>query len=166
MEKPCPEPETLARYLEGSLAADERLRVTGHLADCDGCRRTVSLASSLEAVPAAPVNEILLGRVVSASRRRRFLPMAIAAAVMLIGIVSISLLRSSRQDAPTALEAEERPRPVLSLSRPPSAEPSVKSPPPPPPAPAAIPVPERPPLPPGPVVVSPKEDLKPLPPPP
>ncbi|HLY12452.1 MAG TPA: zf-HC2 domain-containing protein, partial [Planctomycetota bacterium] len=73
MEKPCPEPEVLARFLESGLSAEERLRVNGHLADCDDCRRTVSLASTLEAAPAVPLNKLLLGRVILASRRRRFL---------------------------------------------------------------------------------------------
>src|SRR5204863_3175272 len=105
-----PESETLALYLESGLSADERDRVNGHLADCDECRRTVSLASSLEAAPAAPVrvNEVLLQRVVSGARRRRFLPMAVAAAVILVGVVSLSLLKSPEEPVPTVAREQSR----------------------------------------------------------
>lgn len=162
MEKSCPEPEILARYLENVLTADERARVNGHLADCDDCRRTVSLASSLEAAPAAPVkvNEVLLQRVVSGSRRRRFLPMAAAAAVILIGVVSISLLKSPEDPAPKIASAE-RPAPaVVAVARPVESEIPAK-PTPPPPADVPRPEPEKPR--PDPVAVLPKEDSKPLP---
>ena len=162
MEKSCPEPETLARYLESGLSADERARVNGHLADCDECRRTVSLASSFEAAPATPirVNEVLLQRVVSGSRKRRFLPMAVAAAVILIGVVSVSLLKSPEEPAPRVARESSHAPAEVAISRP--AVLPVE-PPPPPPAPADVKAPEPLKLQPDPVVVLPKEDPKPLP---
>jgi len=168
MEKSCPEPEILARYLENVLTPDERKRVTGHLADCDECRRTVSLASSLETAPAVPVqvNEVLLQRVVSGSRRRRFLPMALAAAGILIGVVSVSILRSPGAASPR-IDREERLLPAeVAVARPAEPETPAKPVPPPlapEPAPAVVrtPEPEKPR--PNPVVVLPKEDPKPLP---
>lgn len=150
MEKSCPAPEFLARFLENSLSAGERDRVNAHLADCDECRRTVSLASTLDAAPAAPVNQVLLQRVVSASRRRRTLPMGIAAAAVLVGVIGVGLLRSPESTPGRSPEAELPP--PLTLAPAPA--------PPPPPRAVADPVP---PPTPAPVVAAPKEDPKPVP---
>src|SRR5947207_8683950 len=91
MEKSCPTTEVLADWLQGSLDPQQRSHLTSHLAACDECRRAVAIASSLEAPPAAPVNEILLSRVVAASRPRRVLPFAAAAAAVLAAAVGFSL---------------------------------------------------------------------------
>lgn len=164
MEKSCPEIQTLARYVEGGLSADERARVNGHLADCDECRRTVVLSSSLDAAPAAPVNEILLQKVVSASRRRNYGPLGIAAAAVLVGIVGVSLFRSS-SPVPTAVRQPEVAvaPPVVKPAPAPMPAETVRAvePPPPPPAEPVRPQPE--PVKTAPVVVAPKEDPKPTP---
>src|SRR5258706_9760728 len=161
MEKFCPNVETLAGWLEGSLAPEARGGVASHLASCDDCRRTVALASTAEPVSAAaPVNEILLSRVVAASRRRSFLPVAAAAAVVL-AVVGITLMPNpSRREAPapvvavktdvTAPVIPEAPKPALVGVRPP--DPVVAPPP-------VAPVKE------APVVAAPKETPVPVPPP-
>lgn len=161
MEKFCPQILTLSRYVEGGLDADERARVNGHLADCDDCRRTVSLASTLDAAPAAPVNEILLSKVVSASRRRRYLPMGIAAAALLAGVVGVSLWKSPEPPPPAVAALPEAPaRPRVQPDRVAAEAPMVR----PAPAPPLDPVvPPPKPVDPAPVVVAPKEDPKPLP---
>ena len=41
----CPDPETLAAYLDGRLARGERERVTEHVADCDACYFVVTEAA-------------------------------------------------------------------------------------------------------------------------
>ena len=48
MERACPDPEVLARWLEDSLEDAARPGLTAHLAACDECRRTVALAADLE----------------------------------------------------------------------------------------------------------------------
>jgi hypothetical protein len=124
MERFCPEPELLARYLEGGLSAEERARVNGHLADCDDCRRTIALSSSLEAAPAAGrVNEILLQRVVAGSRRRRMLPMAAAAAVLLAVVAGVLLFPSSGTKAPSDPKSLAETAEPVAVARPP-AEPA------------------------------------------
>src|SRR6185436_2773136 len=93
MEKSCPDDLTLAGWVEGTLSPQDRNRMTAHLAACDDCRRAVALASTLDAPPAAgAVNEILLSKVVSASRRRRFAPFAAAAAAVLAVAVGFTLI--------------------------------------------------------------------------
>src|SRR6185503_5948725 len=96
MEKSCPDILTLAGWLEGTLSPPDRARMESHLAGCDDCRRAVALASTLEApAQAGAVNEILLSKVVSASRRRRFVPMAAAAAAVLAVAVGFTLFPRS-----------------------------------------------------------------------
>ncbi|MBI3854487.1 MAG: zf-HC2 domain-containing protein, partial [Planctomycetes bacterium] len=92
MEKSCPDVLTLSGWLEGSLSPQDHSRMASHLAACDECRRTVALSSTLEApASAGPVNEILLSKVVSASRRRRFVPFVGAAAAVLAVAVGFAL---------------------------------------------------------------------------
>src|SRR5690242_12254599 len=103
MEKSCPEFEALACWLEGSLPPQDRARVTSHLAACDDCRRTVALTSTAEAPPAAALNEVLLQRVVGASRPRRVAPLGIAAAALLLGALGLSfLMREGPASRPAA----------------------------------------------------------------
>src|SRR5205085_6053505 len=106
MEKSCPTTETLAGWLQGSLAPQERSHLASHLAACDECRRSVAIAATLEAPPAAPVNEILLSRVVAASRPHRVFPFAAAAAAVLaIGLVfSLFSMRAPQTAPPLAAE--------------------------------------------------------------
>jgi len=91
MEKSCPTTEVLAGWLQGTLDSQQRGHLTSHLAACDECRRAVAIASSIEAPPVAPLNEILLSRVVAASRPRRVLPFAAAAAAVLAAAIGFSL---------------------------------------------------------------------------
>jgi hypothetical protein len=162
MEKSCPEAEILARFLEGGLSAEERARVTGHLADCDDCRRTASLSATLEAAPAGRVDEVLLQRVVSASRRRRTLPIAAAAAVLVAGVTGLVLFRSSDSPAPLTQGRilSEEAQPTL-VARPPVAKLAEPVPARPAPAESKAAEPEPPKL--NPVVVAPKEEPKGLP---
>lgn len=44
---PCPEPQTLARFIEGTLAADEREAVLVHLDDCEECMSIVDVANEV-----------------------------------------------------------------------------------------------------------------------
>src|SRR6187549_1392045 len=93
MEKFCPTTEVLAGWLQGNLDPQQRGSLTAHLAACDECRRAVAIASSIDAPPAVPVNEILLSRVVAASRPRRILPFAAAAAAVMAAAVGFSVTR-------------------------------------------------------------------------
>ncbi len=155
MEKFCPETEALARWLEGSLTTGERAVMTSHLAGCDECRRAVALSSSIDAAPAARVNEVLLQRVVQASRRRRTAPIAIAAAALVLGVLGLNLL----------LKNDPAPRPIPAVA---AERPAAKEAPPLPVAVARVepeapkPLPVEPPKP-DPIVVAPKEDVKPAP---
>lgn len=103
MEKFCPDVLALAGWIEGTLSPEDRSRMAAHLAACDDCRRAVALSSTLEAPPAeAPVNEILLSKVVASSRRRRFVPFAAAAAAVLAVAVGFAVFpRHSSPPAPT-----------------------------------------------------------------
>ena len=49
----CPDAETLAAYLEGRLAQDERERVIAHVADCDDCYFVMTEAAQIPAPDAA-----------------------------------------------------------------------------------------------------------------
>lgn len=40
-ESGCPDPETLAAYIDDRLSAPDRAAVEAHLADCDACREVV-----------------------------------------------------------------------------------------------------------------------------
>src|SRR5882757_5842418 len=92
MEKSCPDIGILAGWLEGTLGPPERSRMASHLASCDECRRAVAIASTLEAPPATgAVNEILLSKMVSTTRRRRFVPLVSAAAAVLAVAIGFSV---------------------------------------------------------------------------
>jgi predicted anti-sigma-YlaC factor YlaD len=67
--------EMVTEYLEGSLPALERTRVTRHLGSCDGCttyldqmRRTIAMARLLRGPERSPDRE---RRVIDAARRSR-----------------------------------------------------------------------------------------------
>jgi hypothetical protein len=156
MEKYCPEAETLARWLEGALTTEERAAMTSHLAVCDECRRTVAVASSMAAAPPARINEVLLQRVVQASRRRRTAPIAVAAAALVLGVLGLNLLlKSAPAPRPVADFAFERSVPKEPPSLPVTVA-RVEPAPPPKPLPVEPPKVE-------PVVVAPKEIPKPAP---
>lgn len=163
MEKSCPEAETLALYLEGGLSPQDRDRVTGHLAACDDCRRAVALTSSLEAPPASStVNEVLLQRIITGSRRRRMTPLAVAAAAGFLAVgIGFSLTSSSSKPADSprvAVEAQPAPRPTVIAKAPAPTDPKPAEAPVPPPPPAPV----RPAPAPDPVVVAPRETPKPV----
>jgi len=116
MENSCPDVVLLAGWLEGTLAPQDRSRMSSHLAACDECRRSVAIASTIEApAESGPVNEILLSKVVSASRRRRILPFATAAAAVLAVAVGFTLFpKSSPVPAPTPVAVERQtPAPMI-----------------------------------------------------
>jgi hypothetical protein len=150
---PCPRPEDLAGWLEGSLSPEERGPLTAHLASCDDCRRTVEVATLVDEAPARPVDEVLLARIVTASRRRPAWTWAVAAAALLAVVLGIVLSRPAPQaipvaeEAPKAMEApvarkdvpavkveeppakvEEKPQPVVEAPKPEPEKP--KTPPP------------------------------------
>lgn len=112
MERVCPEIDVLAAWVEGSLPPTERLRVKAHLASCDDCRRTASLAATLEPVEAlGAVDEVFVQRLAMASRRRPQWPWAVAAGVLLALGAALLAGRSGRPpEAPPA--ALERPAPL------------------------------------------------------
>src|SRR4029079_14442868 len=115
MEKSCPTTEVLAGWLQGSLDPQQRSHLTSHLAACDECRRAVAIASTIDAPPAVPGNEILLSRVVAASRPRRLMPRAAAPAAVLAAAVGFSVFprNTTRPVAPTvAVERPAKPNPV------------------------------------------------------
>lgn len=135
MEKSCPSAETLAGWIEGSLTPEVRGRVASHLAGCDECRRAVAISATLEPAPPAALNEILLARVVSASRRRNLMPMAAAAAVVLAALGIVLYPKSESAPAPVALAerpvARPAPRPEPEVPVVKHADPVVVPPPPP-----------------------------------
>jgi tetratricopeptide (TPR) repeat protein len=99
----CPDSETLATYLDGGLAQDEREYVTAHVADCDACSFVVT---EIAQTATAPVNVEPVGpspappwwkskRVIWSSSTAAGL--ATAAAVWLA--VGGSLLKSSSSDS-------------------------------------------------------------------
>lgn len=163
MENSCPDVGILAGWLEGNLSPEDRSRMASHLAACDECRRSVALASAIDAPPAeGAVNEILLSRVVSASRRRRFLPFAGAAAAVLAVAVGLSLFPRSTpppETPPVAVEKAPVAEPVAVKPLPAAPDPVPV----PAPVPAPVVVAPRPEAPkPPPVVETPKEAPKPV----
>src|ERR1043166_6778031 len=83
----CPGPEALAGWLEQTLSTPERAKITAHLASCDECRRAVTIASAIEPQAPGAVDEILLHRVVTASRRRSVAAWITAAAAILVAAI-------------------------------------------------------------------------------
>ena len=131
--------------------------MSSHLAACDECRRSVAIASTIEApAESGPVNEILLSKVVSASRRRRILPFATAAAAVLAVAVGFTLFPKGAPvptPAPVAVE-RQTPAPMIAPAPPKPEDPVRVS----PPTPAPVPEIPKPP----PVVETPKEPVKPV----
>jgi hypothetical protein len=160
MEKSCPTTEALAGWLQGSLDPQQRSHLTSHLAACDECRRALAIASSIDAPPAVPVNEILLSRVVAASRPRRVLPFAAAAAAVLAAAVGFSLFpkHAAPPPAPAAVERTTLPEPFAVKPAPKPEEPRLVKPAPAPTLPAPVVDPPRPVV----VVETPKTPDKPV----
>lgn len=59
----CPDAETLAAYLEGGLAQDERERVIAHVADCDDCYFVMTEAAQMPAMAAEPISATATSKV-------------------------------------------------------------------------------------------------------
>lgn len=116
MEKSCPDILALAGWVEGSLNPQDRSQMASHLAGCDECRRAVAIASTIEIPPAqGAVNEILLGKVVSGSSRRRFLPfIGAAAAVLAVAVGFILVPRTPAPESPRV--AMGKPAPVVAVT--------------------------------------------------
>lgn len=141
MTKFCPPSDTLAGWVEGRLSAPEQAALKLHLAGCDQCRRAVALAATLEPAAEAPLNEALLSRVVSASRRRPLWRWAAAAGVLSALAVSLWF---ARPRAPERVVKAPEPAGALA-QRPPHqvGEPRIEvSEEPPPPSPKVAPKPE------------------------
>ncbi len=145
---PCPRPEDLACWLEGGLSPAERRPVTAHLAACDDCRRAVGLASLVETPPARALDEVLLARVVTASRHRPVWMWAAAGGILVALVLGL-------------LFSRPRPQPPVGAQAPPSPETVVVRPDPLPEPPA--PVPPKPELPPQPELVIQPQPPKPVP---
>lgn len=56
MQSECPDPESLAVYLEGQLTSGERTLIEEHFLKCDKCRLIVSAAIKSEDSVVAPSN--------------------------------------------------------------------------------------------------------------
>ena len=144
MTRGCPRLDALAGWVEGTLSPEDRAAVAAHLSDCDRCRRSVVLASGMEAPAGGEVNEVLLERVVRAARKRPLWSWAAAAALLVALILAFVLAR--KEPADQAPVVKTPPTPV-------APEPSVvvKSAPAPQPAPQVErELPVRPPAPPRP----------------
>ena len=150
----CPDPETVARWLEGNLPEEEGVRLAAHLADCDGCRRAAALAATMGPVPQASLDEGLLKRVVTSSRQpraRRWMHWAAALLGAAAGLLWIAWPRergreeySPRVARPPALPVPVPP-PSAGLPTPkPEVREEATVPPPPPPVPLPGPVVEPP----------------------
>jgi len=50
----CPEPETLAAYIDGKLASEEKAFTESHLAKCKYCRGAMELVSESESEAPGP----------------------------------------------------------------------------------------------------------------
>lgn len=154
----CPGPEALAGWLEQSLSAAERARVTAHLAACDECRRAVTIASTVQPPPQGEVDELLLQRVVSAARRRPLAAwVAVAAAALLAAGIFFWVARPNPtpdpSPAPGIVVTPPAPRPPLTRTETPPNPPLPV--PPAPETPLVVPTPEP---------LAPKPEVKPEPP--
>ena len=122
---PCPKPEDLAAWLEGGLSPQERGPVTSHLAACDDCRRAVGVASLVEDAPARPVDEVLLARVVTASRRRPVWMWAVAGALLVALVLGFVLFRPvPTVEVRSTADAPKIPAPVVIHATPPAPDPA------------------------------------------
>src|SRR5688500_10207983 len=113
MERICPDPEVLALWVDEELLPEDRADAAAHLAGCDECRRTVALSAALDPVPAGAVNEVLLARVVAASRRRPVWPYAAAAGALVALGVGLWAWNSAPPSAPLVETAPPAPAPVV-----------------------------------------------------
>src|SRR5688572_13437951 len=104
MERVCPETDVLAAWIEGGLSGPERGQVKAHFAVCDDCRRTASLAATLDPMEAeaaeTAVDDLFVQRLVTTSgRRARWAWMASAAAAVLFA-AGTAILVSRPRPAP------------------------------------------------------------------
>lgn len=153
MDKVCPDESLLAAWIEKTLDADARVRLSGHLADCDDCRRSVALAASQVPCEAAQggVNEVLLARLLGKGSSRWLWTSAAAAGLLVAA--GLVLLRPERPvpdvtvavrapvpPAAAPVPAEPKKEPVREPERPaPVAELPVPAPQPKPPTPTPAP---------------------------
>lgn len=96
---PCPSPEVLGKFLEGTLWGDERQAVIRHLSGCAECRFVVESAAEV-------MDEDAVARVVVAAPKRRYdwrvlLPVAAVVAIVLVGIPV--MLRQRPSPGPEAI---------------------------------------------------------------
>lgn len=134
---PCPSTEVLAAFVSGTLEADRRGTLLGHLASCIACREDV-VAARAEDATSAPVAlrlrlyRLMAGRSWSAPR------LAVAAALM-ISVVGGALLLRPRGQAPETSVAARPEKPVPNQApKPPGTRTEIPTRPPEPP----VPVPE------------------------
>jgi anti-sigma factor ChrR (cupin superfamily) len=115
----CPGPEALAGWLEQTLSTPERAKITAHLASCDECRRAVTIASAIEPQAPGAVDEILLHRVVTASRRRSVAAWITAAAAILVA----AILFWPHGSKPAPIAAAPTPAPPAPITMPTETKP-------------------------------------------
>ncbi|MXG92197.1 zf-HC2 domain-containing protein [Nocardioides flavescens] len=122
----CPFAHDDGAYVLGALAPDERLAFERHLADCDGCARSVRELAGLpgllartpvetvEAAQAAagtPAPETLMPALVRRtrrSRRRTYVAAGLVAAALLVAGTAVGTEVLSRDPAPVAAPAPTR----------------------------------------------------------
>jgi|GEM_PF-6663247 len=104
VSNPCPDPEELARYMDGAVDETERDRIEAHLADCPDCREAAAVAArALRTLP-----EAATGRRPAAFRW----PAAAAAAVLLAAVWVLS-----REGHPPEPAVQPPPTPVAAADR-------------------------------------------------
>lgn len=94
--KDHPDEIAVASYLEGRLPDDARDALEAHLADCDECRRGLTLLRGVEGLEAEPVPRELIE---SAPKRRRHFWAAAAAAVFLGALFVVPLTENVQPGA-------------------------------------------------------------------
>jgi ferric-dicitrate binding protein FerR (iron transport regulator) len=135
---PCPDPETLAEYLAGSVSEQVWRGIVRHLSDCAACRRHVSMLVRTEEarLPAATVAPPLPG----VRRVRRSPALRFAAAAAVLGALAWALLElnaSFRKTSPPPI-AERKPT-VEERRETPAPRPEPPTPPAPPREPEPVP---------------------------
>lgn len=110
---PCPDDETLAAYVDGAFAAEERSALEAHALRCEPCRAALAgtaraLVAAEGAAEAGPSEEALRRAIAAGSRGLRG-PWRWAAAALLLTVGSGAWILAHGAGAPTVERAEEAP---------------------------------------------------------
>lgn len=100
----CPPLESIAELVDGSSTGDERDRLLGHLARCEGCRATFLASSELVNGRQGVAVEGMAGQ--GAKRRSYLFPSALAAAAVFVIALTLQLLPLSTDKVVVARNAE------------------------------------------------------------